>query len=123
MLYRACEVCGEKFNLLTLDSTGENKYDIMCECQKCKTKYKVSKINKKKVYVATIPLAIICVLGYVLFDLYLVVDLFYAKVIIACVLFIPGVIIFINHVKNLKFEKIDESDIGNTNEQSSHHSK
>ena len=72
---------------------------------------------------ATIPLAIICVLGYVLFDLYLVVDLFYAKVIIACVLFIPGVIIFINHIKKHKFEKIDESDTGNTNEQSSKHSK
>lgn len=48
MLCHACEVCGEKLNLLTLDSTGENEYDIMCECPKCKTKYKTPQIDKKK---------------------------------------------------------------------------
>ena len=124
MLYRECEVCGERLNLLALESSGEDNDYVMCKCPKCETKYKTSKVNKKKIYISTIPLAIICVLAYILFNQYVDhIDPFYAKAIIACVVSIPIVIIFANHLKNLKFEKIDESDTRNTNEQSFQHSK
>ncbi|RDU61593.1 hypothetical protein CQA53_09905 [Helicobacter didelphidarum] len=122
MLYHKCEVCGENFNKLMIEAS-ENEHDAVCKCPKCETQYKVQKINKKKLYMLAIPLAIVCVLGYILLRWYFDIDAFYGKIAIVGVISIFFAIIFINHVKNLKFEKIDENDTGNTNEQSSQHSK
>ena len=115
MLHRECEVCGEKFSLWDLDSTDENKHSVMCKCPKCGTQYKAPKISKKKICIIMIPIAIVCVLGYILFDQYFGAD-FYGRVAIVLVLCISYVIICINHIKNLKLEKLDEGNTGNTNE-------
>lgn len=47
MLYRACEVCGEKFNVLRAEDS-ENKHSIIWKCSKYGTKYKTPQIDKKK---------------------------------------------------------------------------
>ncbi|WP_104718872.1 hypothetical protein [Helicobacter trogontum] len=116
MFYYRCEVRGEKFNKLMLEAISENKHSVICKCPKCETKYKVPNINKKKVYMLAIPLAIVCVLGYILLNKYFGLDVFYGKVTIVGVFCILVAIIFVNYFKNLKFEKIDENDTGNTNE-------
>ncbi len=73
-------------------------------------------MNNKKSYILAIPLVIVCVLGYILLRRYFDIDAFYGKIAIVGVISIFFVILLINHIKNLKFEKIDENDTGNTNE-------
>lgn len=109
MLHYDCEVCGEKMSLLALESSGEDKQSVMCKCPKCGTQYRAPKVDTKKMYMLMIPLGIVCVLGYILFDQYFGANIFYGKAIIVGVFCVVAAIIFIHHIKNLKFEKIDEA--------------
>ncbi len=88
MFYYTCEVCGEKFNLLTLDSSGENEYYVMCKCSKCGTKYKAPKINKKKIYILMIPLGVACIPEYILLRKYFDLNSFFSQVIVIGVFYL-----------------------------------
>lgn len=122
MLYHVCEACGERFNVLWAEG-DENEHSMICKCPKCGTQYKTPQIDKKKLYMLMIPLAIACIPTYIFLRHYLDISALFSQVIGIGVFFILVAIIRINHIKKHKFEKIDESDIGNTNEQSSKHSK
>lgn len=70
-----------------------------------------------------IPLAIACTPEYIFLRHYLDISALFSQV-IGIGVFLSWLRLYgINHIKKHKFEKIDESDTGNTNEQSSKHSK
>ena len=80
MLYRTCEVCGEKFNLLMAEGS-DNEHSIIWKCPKCGTKYKTPQIDKKKLYMLMIPLAIACIPTYIFLRHYLDISALFSQVI------------------------------------------